>query len=592
MRLSGLASGFDTESMVQDLMKVERMKVDRFTQNRQLNLWRKESYNDINKSMANFVLNSQKNMGLKHTSSTGITTDRNFRNLDYVKTASSYNESVADVDVIGSAANGRFNVKVDKLATDARFTTGKGYKRDTKLTEDVFINGVISINGVKVGKIGDSVKDLLDNISGSDELKKMDVTAFLDDNTGRIFIQGRYGKETDGGYELNIEGLGSTTDRTYTVENAFEEEELTKKLTIDGKVFDVGTTFEDIKKGLKDKNITLEKDKNGSIIIKTSNNNIDVKSGQDEIIAKEPIIQKGSYGSAEINGVKFDKLTSNELKFNGLNISMKVEGETTIDVSTNTAGIMDKIKGLVDDYNELIDEMSGAVGEERFPSFHPLSQDEKSAMTDKDIELWEEKARSGMLNRDETLNRIMQNVRNDLFKNVKGLDGTFTNITQIGITTEKYSRASAGGRLEIDEDKLRKAIENDAEGVMELLFAGETDGEIDKSSAIGETNKGVFTGVYDSMRDGMKSIIEKSGPGEDSNLYRSIRSNMLIDYVTKGSISDIDKDVQDIDRRIANLEAMLAKKEESYYSQFTRMEKYMYKMNNQADWLGQQMMMM
>ena len=137
---------------------------------------------------------------------------------------------------------------------------------------------------------------------------------------------------------------------------------------------------------------------------------------------------------------------------------------------------------------------------------------------------------------------------------------------------------------------------DDADAVMELLFAEEKkDVDLTKdssNSSVGSTNKGIFTGVYDGLIDGMQSIVERSGPGEDRDLLRSVRSNILIDFVTKrGSISDLDKSVSDIDKRIADLERALARKEESYYQQFTQMEKYMYKMNNQSDWLGQQMMM-
>ena len=60
MRISGIASGFDTDEMVKNLMKVERMKVDRFEQNKQTALWRQESYNNMNKLFANFILNTKK----------------------------------------------------------------------------------------------------------------------------------------------------------------------------------------------------------------------------------------------------------------------------------------------------------------------------------------------------------------------------------------------------------------------------------------------------------------------------------------------------------------------------------------------------
>ena len=47
LRLTGIASGFDTEQIIQDLMRVERLKVDRFYQQRQTLEWQKEQYREL-----------------------------------------------------------------------------------------------------------------------------------------------------------------------------------------------------------------------------------------------------------------------------------------------------------------------------------------------------------------------------------------------------------------------------------------------------------------------------------------------------------------------------------------------------------------
>src|SRR5690606_6534209 len=153
-----------------------------------------------------------------------------------------------------------------------------------------------------------------------------------------------------------------------------------------------------------------------------------------------------------------------------LNIVLKAEGKTTISVSTNVDGIMEKIEQLINDYNELIDKASKAVNEKRYPSYHPLSQEEKKAMNEDDVKLWEEKAKSGMLSRDELITRTLQSIRLGLYEDVGKIDGSFKNIFDIGITTQSYSRGTTGGKLQIDKEKLRAAIEKDPEGVMELLF--------------------------------------------------------------------------------------------------------------------------
>lgn len=88
------------------------------------------------------------------------------------------------------------------------------------------------------------------------------------------------------------------------------------------------------------------------------------------------------------------------------------------------------------------------------------------------------------------------------------------------------------------------------------------------------------------MINGMKDIVRRSGTGEDANLFRSIQSNMLIDFVTKqGSISILDKELTDINKRIANEERLLIGRENRYWNQFTAMEKALEKMNQQSSWL-------
>ena len=46
-RIGGLVSGIDVDSIIQDLMRIEQMKVDRLKQDRQLVEWRKEAYREI-----------------------------------------------------------------------------------------------------------------------------------------------------------------------------------------------------------------------------------------------------------------------------------------------------------------------------------------------------------------------------------------------------------------------------------------------------------------------------------------------------------------------------------------------------------------
>ena len=55
IRIGGLASGMDIEGIVNDLMRVERIRVDKVSQDKTLLEWTREAYNDINKKFASFI---------------------------------------------------------------------------------------------------------------------------------------------------------------------------------------------------------------------------------------------------------------------------------------------------------------------------------------------------------------------------------------------------------------------------------------------------------------------------------------------------------------------------------------------------------
>lgn len=79
-------------------------------------------------------------------------------------------------------------------------------------------------------------------------------------------------------------------------------------------------------------------------------------------------------------------------------------------------------------------------------------------MSEDEIEKWEAKAKSGLLRNDSILTNGLYGMRSSFMNSVAGLgDATMDSLAEIGITTS--STYSDGGKLVIDEDKLRSAIE-------------------------------------------------------------------------------------------------------------------------------------
>jgi len=279
---------------------------------------------------------------------------------------------------------------------------------------------------------------------------------------------------------------------------------------------------------------------------------------------------------------------SNQFTVNDIDFDLKAVGRTTVHVDTDEDAVMEKITEFQSSYNELIDKIDSLLREEEYRDYPPLTAEQKSEMTEKEIELWEGKAKSGLLRNDSLIGQVMQKARLGLYERVKGLDGSFDQLTEIGITTERYAAGTMGGRLEIDEGKLREAIRKDPEGIVDLLFHQPDPGISDETEKRQDT--GLVGRMYGDMISGMKEIILRAGPGEDAKLYRSVNSTMLLDFVTKhGSISMLDESISDYEEKVYRMGLRLADKEESYWKKFTAMETALNKMYSQSNWLTQQL---
>ncbi len=95
-----------------------------------------------------------------------------------------------------------------------------------------------------------------------------------------------------------------------------------------------------------------------------------------------------------VNGGDPIKSSSNTVTINGAQVTLRGSGEATISAVTDRSGAIDKIKEFVNKYNEIIDLFSTAASTKRNRDYQPLTSEEKSAMSENEIELWEKKARA------------------------------------------------------------------------------------------------------------------------------------------------------------------------------------------------------
>lgn len=556
IRMGGIASGMDTESMVKQLMQAEKSKVNKLFQNRQVNLWRQERYNTFSKSMANFILDMKKDLGYIKTTSTGTLLPGATDDFSWVKSATTSSSNIS-VSATAKATNGNHSITVHNLAegiTAASQLAVQGENENKTVAElgisaanfDLTINGATPISIKSTDKMSDVAKKINDLVG---------VSASYDIGTRRFFISS---EKTGSDAMLNISaGAGSP------------QEALLNKM------------------GLK---ITAMK---GGVPV------------TENFVANTAYA--GRNAKIDLDGATNLEFKNNNIAVNGLNIQLKsAGGPDSIQVGTDVNGVYDKIKKFVDKYNELIDSVNFSMKEKQYRDYKPLTDEQRNEMKENDIKLWDEKAKSGLLKSDEILSRILDKTRSGLYEKVNELDSSMNmtssigSLYELGITTGSYKDK---GKLTIDEFALKKVISEDPEKVMNVLFKtseiseariNSTDSDAVKAQKNLQNQKrredsGIFVRIFDDLSAGIGSLVNKAGPGKEESLIRSVKSTIMIDYVTKGSKSDIDKLVDDFNTSMDKENVRLKNKESSYWSKFTRMEKLMSQMQSQSSWIAQQL---
>jgi len=264
----------------------------------------------------------------------------------------------------------------------------------------------------------------------------------------------------------------------------------------------------------------------------------------------------GNDAKVILNG---DEVTSssNTINFGGVAITLNRttldvpagEENIVVNISRDTDGAVNRIREFVDAYNSIIQRIESLTRERKAPhevSYGPLTQEEKSMMTDRQIEEWETIARRGIMRNDSALQNLATSLRRELFVTVESAGFA---PHQIGLTTGSF-HGGTGGQIVLDEDRLRAALEEDPERVANV-FAGT------------EENRGLLW----RMNDVMSSYVSANGSGS-----RAIRS--LEDSIRRNS------------EQVTRLQTRMFAEEDRLLRQFAAMETAMARMQSQGDWFN------
>lgn len=270
-----------------------------------------------------------------------------------------------------------------------------------------------------------------------------------------------------------------------------------------------------------------------------------------------------------LNGIKYTG-SSNSYSINGLNITAQVVTDTdgkasdanaiSITTSTDTQGIYDKIKDFLSQYNSLINEITSLYNADSAKGYEPLTDDEKDAMSDTEVEKWEQKIKDSLLRRDDNLESLMSAMTSAMSGAVE-VNGKKMYLSNFGIKTLGYLNAPANQQnayhIDGDEDdanssgnadKLMTAITNDPDTVINFM-------------------QGLAENLYDSI-------------------HKKMQTSSLSSIYTVYNDKEMASEYSDYTSIIKKWEEKLQDKEDYYYKKFSSMETALSKLNSQTSSLS------
>lgn len=268
---------------------------------------------------------------------------------------------------------------------------------------------------------------------------------------------------------------------------------------------------------------------------------------------------QGQDAIVELNGATFTS-ASNSFQINGLTITANqltgADEEISITTNTDTQGIYDMIKGFFTEYNTLIKEMDSLYNADSAKGYEPLTDDEKEAMTDKEIEKWEEKIKKALLRRDDTLQSVSDSIKNAFQKSYE-INGKKYSLSSFGIKTGGYFTSG-------DNEK--------------SIF--HIDGDSKDSTSSGNTDK--LMAAIASDPDTVCEFFNKLADGVYAELSNKMKGTTLSSAYTVYNDKSMKNEYNEYTKTIKSWEEKIESYEEKYRKQFTAMEKALATLNSNS----------
>lgn len=424
-RITGMASGMDTESTIKKLMAAHRVPQDKLKQKKQVLEWQRTDYRAINTSLSTLrdkllPMKLQSSFLARKVDSTDAnvvtgtaTTDavlNSTMTISNITLATSARlESAAPVSGVGtpidkSAALTAQTFGAGSPAGVIGFTITNAQADGTAPKSKTFS---YDLGGAASGK---TLQDIMNDVNSSG----IGVTMLYDSNLDKVVLQSKNTGDLEAGDDLTITG-----------DNFL------------GAYLNLGAAA------------------------------------------------NGTDASFKLNNVVTNSKT-NDPTFYGVKLSLKKTEnsgtEYTLGVKSDSEKVLTTIKDFITQYNNTLSTLNAKVSETRYRDYAPLTDEQRQDLSDTDIKNWEDKAKSGLLRNDSTIIAAINNLRKDAYSSVSGTSSTTLNqLSAIGISSYSYSD---NGKLIIDEIKLKAKIEEDPDAIMQMFTNTSTTDPTKKGIAI------------------------------------------------------------------------------------------------------------
>lgn len=638
MRMTGMVSGMDTESIIQELVAAKRTKVDDVKKKQTKLEWKQDAWKELNTKL--------KNLQSKYVS------NMRFSTAYMKKTTKVSNSSAVSVITGENAVNGVQSLQVKQLAKTAYLTGAKMKSKSTSgesltaLSKLSDLTGGDSITGSGQIKIQAGSKEVSMNVTADttisdvlNQLKNAGLNANFDAKQQRLFVSAKesgeandfsiVGLDSNGQAALSAlgisAGLNATTKAEYEkwikyvgvddAETATNLKSLYQK-ELDQNVEGYLTSYKELTSNIeslqKDRDAATDEESKASIQktideqrakLDEIKKNIDVSESETtdsdgnktktytatatETLTKsiaQPYVDRANYakkvvddtvtiptsdGSSKIDGqdaiiylnnAEFTNST-NSFEINGLTITAlsetKAGEDVTITTEDDTDGIYDMIKNFFKEYNSIINEVDKLYNADSASGYEPLTDDEKEALSDSEVEKYEKKIKDALLRRDSNLSSIRTKFTSTMSAGVE-VNGKRMYLNDFGIDTLGYFTAA-------DNEKNAYHIDGDPDDE-------NTSGNADKLKSLISSDPDTVVSFFSSLSRELYSTMDSLSSAVDG-------------YRTYGSFYDDKKmksDYADYTTKIADMEEKVNDYEDKWYKKFSAMETALAKMQSNS----------